>query len=296
MRQLTEIAIPKFSLKESNISGNGIFGISELSVHPQEHPAMLLSPHRKDFYFMVLVKAGDSRHWVDMEPYTLKPNALYFTVPAQVLIKEKTKPSVGKLLGFTEDFLAIEENRELKNLPILQNPHNGHELSLTDENLEFVDDVLTKMLKEYEQRHDWKNSMLLAYLRILLIYLSRLYNEQFKGEELSGDRLILKKFKTLIDEQFAEVHDVSGYAEKLFISAGYLSEAVKQQSGKTAIEHIHERIMLEAKRLLFHTDLSIKEIAWKLGFEDASYFNRFFKRLGEETPMGYRKQIRDMYH
>ena len=75
-----------------------------------------------------------------------------------------------------------------------------------------------------------------------------------------------------------------------------LSEVVKEQSGKPAISHIHERLILEAKRLLFHTDGSVKEIAYDLGFEDDSYFNRFFKRITQQTPSEYRKHIRGMYH
>jgi AraC family transcriptional activator of pobA len=71
---------------------------------------------------------------------------------------------------------------------------------------------------------------------------------------------------------------------------------VKEQSGKSAIMHIHERIVLEAKRLVFHTNSSVKEIAFELGFEDASYFNRFFKRLTGITPVEYKNAIRKMYH
>jgi len=82
----------------------------------------------------------------------------------------------------------------------------------------------------------------------------------------------------------------------LNISAGHLSEVVKEQSGKPAIAHIHERLILETKRLLFHTDQSVKEIAFRLGFEEASYFNRFFKRIVGDTPLTYRNTIREMYH
>jgi len=82
----------------------------------------------------------------------------------------------------------------------------------------------------------------------------------------------------------------------LNISAGHLSEVVKDQSGKSAITHIHERLVLEAKRLLFHTENSIKEVAFQLGFEDASYFNRFFKRITGNTPLDYRSSNREMYH
>lgn len=296
MTQLTEIAIPKYSLSEISPTGNRMFEILNLRGEKMEHPHIFLSPHRKDFYFMALVHQGSSRHWIDMVPYTLKPNTFYFSVPHQVHLKEKSIPMIGKVLCFTDEFLAVEENESLKQLPIIKNLHNGHELELTAENGVFIDDLMTKMEVEYTQKYDWSNGMLLAYLRVLLIYLSRLYNQQYKNEEPSADRMLLKKFRQLIDEQYAELHDVAAYASQLNISAGYLGDVIKQQSGKNAIELIHERLVLEAQRLLFHTDLSIKEIAWQLGFEDASYFNRFFKRLIADTPMQYRKQNRKMYH
>jgi AraC family transcriptional regulator, transcriptional activator of pobA len=138
--------------------------------------------------------------------------------------------------------------------------------------------------------------MLSAYMKILLVYLSRLYREQFKEQELGPDRVLLKKFLGKIEETYTQLHEVAAYADMLNISAGHLSELVKEQSGKPAIVHIHERLILEAKRLLFHSDYAIKEIAFRLGFEDASYFNRFFKRLTTYTPAYYRSNFREMYH
>jgi hypothetical protein len=76
--------------------------------------------------------------------------------------------------------LAIEENEFLKTLPIIQNLQNGHELVLNPENVVFIEDITGKIVTEYKQKADWRNGMLLAYLRVLLICLSRLYNEQFK--------------------------------------------------------------------------------------------------------------------
>ena len=100
----------------------------------------------------------------------------------------------------------------------------------------------------------------------------------------------------MINASFRELKEVGDYAAGLNISAGHLSEVVKVQSGKPAIKHIHERLILEAKRLLFHTNTPLKEIAYELGFSDASYFNRFFKRETDLTPAAYRSKIREMYH
>lgn len=293
--QLTDTFIPSYTLQQVNPAHSRMFELLELKGQFKQHPEIFLAPHRKDYYLLVLVKQGSSRHWVDMALYTLKPDTFYFSVPLQVHVKEQAEPLIGTMLCFTDEFLALAENESLRQMPIIQNIHNGHELNLDAGNVAFIEDIFAKMLLEFNQRNDWRNSMLLAYLRILVIYLSRLYTEQFSQAQ-TGDRLLLKKFRALIDVHFGELHDVAAYSDLLYISAGHLSEVVKQQSGKTAIEHIHERLLLEAQRLLFHTEYSVKEIAFRLGFEDASYFNRFFKRLNGQTPAMYRKLSREMYH
>jgi AraC family transcriptional regulator, transcriptional activator of pobA len=295
--QLLDVSIPKYSLQEVSANGNCLFEVVESKGEQnRQHPSIFLAPHRKDYYHLAFVKDGSSRHWVDMTPYVLKPDTFYFSVPHQVHVKEQAKPLVGTLLCFTDEFLTIEENQFLKQLPLVQNLHNGHELELSAKDVEFIEDIFGKIATEYKQKQDWRNSMLLAYLRVLLIYVSRLYTVQFVNNEALEERMLLNKFRSLIEEQYLQLHDVTAYANLLFISPGHLSEVVKQQSGKTAIEHIHERLMLEGKRLLFHTENSIKEIAFQLGFEDASYFNRFFKRLSSQTPLEYRKTTREMYH
>ena len=130
----------------------------------------------------------------------------------------------------------------------------------------------------------------------MLTYLSRLYLEQFNSSDNSADKNLLKNYQAKINESFREWKEVGDYASQLNISPGHLSDIVKLQSGKPAVKHIHERLVLEAKRLLFHTNTSLKEIAFDLGFSDASYFNRFFKRETNETPAEYRSKIREMYH
>jgi len=255
-----------------------------------------LLPHRKDYYFFVLVRQGSSRHWIDMTPYTLKADTFYFTTPHQIQLKEEAEPLTGIIMAFTEEFLAMEENSSLKQLPIIQNPYNGHELSLSPQDVIFVEDIMDKTYAEYLSKNTWKQGMLTAYIKVLLIYLSRLYTEQYSNAELVPNRVLLKKYLSKIEESYLNEHEVTAYADMLNISAGHLSEVVKEQSGKPAITHIHERLILEAKRLLFHTEQSIKEIAFQLGFEDASYFNRFFKRITNHTPVEYRVTIREMYH
>jgi len=270
----------------------------EIAEAGEDLPAMIepafLIPHRKDYYLFVLVKQGSSRHWVDSVPYTLKPDTFYFTVPQQVHLKEEMLPMQGLVLRFTEEFLQLEENRGLRDLPLLQNPAGGHELRLSAADRSFVGDRMCQLLSEFRGSDPWRNQMLAAQLRVLVLYLSRLYTEQF-GVADNGDRRLLKEFQSLVELHYRQEHEVAGYAGLLHISPGHLNDRVKQQSGKTAIHHIHARILVEAKRQLLHTELSVKEIADELGFEDPAYFNRWFKRITGNTPMGYRTEIREMY-
>ncbi len=287
--------VPVYPLEPDEVTGNKYFRVYnyEGSLPNQSD---LLIPHRKDNYLIVFIRRAGSRQWIDMTPYMLKDNTIYFTGPNQIIVKEGFKQLWSTGIAFTAEFLSFQENASLSSLPLIQNPQDGHELLLTEADINFVEDMLAKINVEYQCSGEWQPRMLTAYLTVLLTYLSRLYTEQFRDNSTSADKLLLKKFQAKINECFRELREVGDYASLLYISAGHLSEVVKTQSGKPAIKHIHERVVLEARRLLFHTNNSLKEIAFDLGFADASYFNRFFKRETGMTPAGYRASIRKMYH
>ncbi len=286
--------VPVHPFERDEATGSNLFTIvrSEGELPYEEN---LLLPHRKAYYLLVFVKHNRGRHWVDMTSYERQDNTLYFTAPSQILVKEAATPFWGTRLTFTNEFLALQQNAALRELPLIQNPYNGHELLLTAADGAFVEEMLAKIGAEHHRPGEWRHRMLTAYLTVLLTYLSRLYTEQFTGAEPSADQRLLKTYQAKVEECFRELHEVGAYAALLHISAGHLSEVVKAQSGKSAIKHLHERLVLEAKRLLFYTPQSLKELAFDLGFSDASYFNRFFKRETGLTPAEYRASVRKMY-
>ncbi|PSR52501.1 AraC family transcriptional regulator [Adhaeribacter arboris] len=287
--------VPVYSLEPDEVAGNKHFRVYNFE-GSLPNQSDLLVPHRKDHFLLVFIRRAGSRQWIDMTPYVLKDNTIYFSGPNQIIVKEGLEQLWSTGIAFTREFLAFQENASLSKLPLIQNSQGAHELLLTEADVNFVEEILAKINGEYQSSGEWQQRMLTAYLTVLLTYLSRLYTEQYKDNQTSADKLLLKKFQTKIDAYFRERHEVSDYASLLHISAGHLSEIVKKQSGKPAIKHIHERVVLETRRLLFHTDTSLKEIAFELGFTDASYFNRFFKRETGVTPAEYRANIRKMYH
>jgi AraC-like DNA-binding protein len=286
--------VPVHPFKPDEASGSKLLTIVR-SEGELAYEADMLLPHRKAYYLLVFVRHSPGCHWVDATPYVRQDNTLYFTVPRQMLVKEEAVPSWSTHLTFSEEFLALQQNAALRTLPLIQNPHNGHQLQLTTADTAFVEEQLTKLEVEYSRPGEWQHPMLSAHLTVLLTYLSRLYTEQYAGQAPSADHLLLRTFQAKIEECFREQHEVGAYADLLHLSAGHLSEVVKAQSGKPAIKHIHERLVLEARRLLFYTPDSLKEIAFGLGFADASYFSRFFKRETGRTPAEYRSSARKMY-
>ena len=286
--------LPIYSLEPDDITGNKHFRVYNYEGNLPNQSELLI-PHRKDHYLFVFIRRAGSRQWIDMVPYILKDNTVYFSGPNQIIVKEEFEQLWSTGIAFTSEFLSFQENASLSKLPLIQNLYNGHELLLKEADVNFVEDMLAKINAEYQNPSEWQQRMLAAYLTVLLTYLSRLYTAQFKDNDTSMDKLLLQQFQAKINECFRELHEVGDYASLLHISAGHLSEVVKTQSGKPAIKHIHERLVLEARRLLFHTHNSLKEIAFDLGFADASYFNRFFKRETGVTPAEYRANIRKMY-
>jgi AraC family transcriptional regulator, transcriptional activator of pobA len=287
--------IPIYYLEADELARNKYFRIYNYEGTLPDQSELLV-PHRKDYYLLVFIRRADSRQWIDMTPYALKANTVYFTAPGQIIVKEGFTHLWSTGIAFTREFLSFPENASLGSLPLIQHPLIGHELLLSETDINFVEDMLARMNTEYRNPGEWQQRLLTGYLTVLLTYLSRLYTDQFRNRDTSADKLLLKNYQAQINEHFHELHEVSDYASLLNISAGHLSEVVKLQSGRPAIKHIHERIVLEARRLLFHTENSLKEISFDLGFADASYFNRFFKRETNVTPAAYRIAIREMYH
>jgi AraC-like DNA-binding protein len=134
-----------------------------------------------------------------------------------------------------------------------------------------------------------------TYLTLLLLLLNRVCraSRPVSSVESSSGNLILTNFKKLLEQNFNRSLKPGDYASKLNVSTGHLNDLISEAFGKTTGEVIQERIVLESKRLLFHTDLTVNEISYKLGFEDPAYFTRMFKKHLGCTPKDYRVKSRE---
>jgi AraC family transcriptional regulator, transcriptional activator of pobA len=248
---LSSSEIPIYSLEPEGLAGNRHFKVYQFQ-DQRPSPGDLLVPHRKDHYLVILVrKGGQARQWVDMKPHILQDDTLHFLGPGQLIVKEESTKISSIGVGFTPEFLSIHGHGALADLPLLRNPYDAHALAMTADDIVFTEDIFAKIAAEYKHPGEWQHRMLIAYLSVLLTYLSRLYSKQHEATEISPERILLKTFQAKVNESFQQLHEVGDYATMLNITAGHLSEVVKMQSGKPAIKHIHERLTLEARRLLF---------------------------------------------
>jgi AraC family transcriptional activator of pobA len=285
--------IPRFSLRQTGDEEDQLFVINELnsSTTPPNHP--LFVPFRQDYYFFFLPGASDPgfhRRWIDFISYEWQPGNLYFSLPGHVHLVEETAPLSGTLLAFTEEFLQPEEWTSRKKLPILQNPDDIHELRLSGEERDFLNNLLVQMQARYCGKQDGNAGIMRSYLNIFLVYLSRIHTRQFNASPPVGDPLLIERLKRLLHEEYDPIRQVADYARLLEMTPGKLNDLIQGYAGKTATTLVQERVILEAKRAIVRGDLSLKEIAGSLGFEDSG-FVRFFKRITGETPASFRSAL-----
>lgn len=257
---------------------------------PFRQKGIWLLPHRKDYYLIQYVKQGTGCHWVDMVPYDYRQNSIYFSSPEQVHVKGESTLT-GTVISFTKEFFTIEQNSGIDKLPLIQNLMNLHELRLTISQIEEFELILDNCVKEYQQEGALRTEMLYAHLRVLITYLSRIYTDFYNEKKPFQNRDLYRRFQNCLEENYLRIQTAGEYSQLLNISVSHLNALIKSESGKTVTQHVHDRLILEAKRLLYNTDQTIKQIAFSLNFRDTSYFSRFFKKMTSHTPFEYRKQI-----
>ncbi|SMD37110.1 AraC-type DNA-binding protein [Reichenbachiella faecimaris] len=144
---------------------------------------------------------------------------------------------------------------------------------------------------EFQTRDNIQGEMLQMLLKRLIIKCTRLAREQTLGVAVANENSeMIRKFNVLVDEHYKSLKQVSDYADLMHKSPKTLSNVFKLHGSKSPLQIIHERIVIEAKRQLVKTNKSAKEIAYDLGFDDVSVFNKLFKKCMTQTPVEYKKQ------
>lgn len=252
--------------------------------------------HKHTFYEILWTEKGISKQIIDYREYEVAPNSLFFISPNQVHQFEEWKPLQGGTILFTEDFFLLNHNNKDKlfELSFLDNFYANPCLKFDKKDFAEVKQTIDLMAKEHK-RKDKSPTIIQSLLHILLAQAQRCIDRQTEKPVSKKYLSIFKQFKTLLDKHYVENQTTAFYAERLHITPHHLSLVAKNVTGKTAGEIIRSRSILEAKRLLTFTDLSVSEVATQLQYFDSSYFSKIFKAETKKTPAGFKKEMSVKY-
>jgi AraC-like DNA-binding protein/mannose-6-phosphate isomerase-like protein (cupin superfamily) len=253
-----------------------------------------LVPHSHDFYELIWFRSGTGQVHSDLRACPVRPGTLFFASPGQVHYWKFNEPLDGEIISFTHEFFLVNaENPGLfGRLPFLHAETFDPVLHFDPAEMERMNGLFRELRTAAADGAPGRDDMVRAYLTIMLTHTRRVWMRTHDGHAEpnagTGD-LLACRFRLALEENFPQMLTVSEYASLLRVSRSHLNEELRRQSGSSASKIIHERILLEAKRLLVHTSLTISEIAYRLRFQDPSYFGRFFRKCTGQTPGMYRE-------
>lgn len=257
--------------------------------------ARTLEPHRHAFFELVWIMQGAGEHDIDFRTYPIVPNAVFFLSPGQVQAMRLRGAVEGFVLLFTADFFGADPSGQqfLRASPLFLPRLHTATIVVSDADAAAPMRTLLDLEREYAVPLPDRVQMLRAHLQVLLITLARLVSPG--GSAGNRSPALLREFDALVEAEHGRKMSLGAFAAHLAVTPGHLNAVVRQATGATAGAFVRERNVLEAKRLLLHSDLSVAEIAHQLGFDDPSYFGRYFRRYTSVSPGGFRISSREKY-
>ncbi|WP_149241685.1 helix-turn-helix transcriptional regulator [Dyadobacter sp. 32] len=246
--------------------------------------------HKHDFYFILAVESGSGVHEIDFVNYDVQGSAIFILRPGQVHQLQLKADSTGYLLEFDNSFYQPKYStieRQWKKA-------TGNNYCHVEENrFKKLLTYLSNCFNEYILKQDGYNEAIKANMDLFFIEFVRQSRNprQLSSGAATYTQERYEELLTLLETNITEVKSVTQYAKLLSLSAYQLNAITKSSVGKTTAELIKEQIILEAKRYLLATPNQIKDIAWHLGYEDTSYFIRFFKNHTGHSPDAFRKHF-----
>jgi AraC-like DNA-binding protein len=255
-----------------------------------ENNDLVQDTHRHDFFFILALLKGKGDHTIDFIPYKIKNYTIFFMRPGQVHQLNLKAGSTGYLIQFKKDFY-LKNDKDSVLLLRKASSKNIQQPDVKTFNKLYL--ILTEIYRESNAKDEKYAEVINASFNIFFIELVR-YQQKFEqdmdiGTVLNQDRL--EDFTELLDAHISKNKQPAQYAKMLNLTPYQLNTITKTALGKTSSELINEQIILESKRYLLSTSNQIKEIAYHLGYEDTSYFIRFFKKHTGLSPEAFRSNF-----
>lgn len=248
-------------------------------------------PARVVNHTFIYLTSGEAVMTIGSETYTIFKDECLFVPAGQVFSFNNIDVNEGYLCNFHNDFIIGKFGKSdlLKTFEFL-NVWGNPLVKLDKQTSGYVLQLMKRMHTAYSTHGLDQIDILQSYMIALLCEISVNYTPLSTGAEAQSVKLA-NRFKELVFKHIRTKHLVSDYASLLHISPNHLNRVIKQVTGKSPTKWIDDALMLEARVLLYQTDLSMSEVADELGIHDQSYFSRLFKKYAGVTPLVFRKMI-----
>ncbi|WP_328760465.1 helix-turn-helix transcriptional regulator [Streptomyces sp. NBC_00271] len=263
--------------------GMDILDFAELSTRGDRRGLDLSSPLRPAFHHLIHVRKGPVRHTVDFQDHTLDSGSWLWVRAGQVhqYVPRDHLAARGTIIIWQPGFVPAEP------------PHDGSPMLLTSRHARSAGLALHHLAHEYSDLASIPLDAHIETLRHLLSVLLLRLTHACPGPASPGSGGdVFRRFRAAVERDFADSHHVNDYAAALGYSVRTLSRAARAATGSTAKQYLDARILLEARRLLVHTDATSAEISRRLGFPDPSDFTKFFRKRDGATPLRFRAVAR----
>jgi AraC family transcriptional activator of pobA len=276
----------------SDLAVDTLRGDASVQVVPFEGMSLqtVRDPHRHDYHELIWIREGRGRHLIDGEPLPVAAGTITVIGRGQVHQFQQAQDLRGAVVRFGDEVLFGEgtpgwlvAERGGRRVPVPAGEQDG------------LDALIAALGAETERPPDARSAELERHLvSVVLLWTERWYDatRTERRDPDDADVQLHRRFTRALEQDYARHHDAAHYADELRVPASALSKALTRTTGRSTKELITDRVMLEAARLLRFTDLTIGEVAFRVGFDDQLYFSRAFKRHYGEPPMAYRARSR----
>jgi len=251
---------------------------------------------RNNYYSLIWVKEGSGKLKTNFSEYSFEKNSLFSFAPYQPFMLS-SKLVKGVAIYFHSDFFCIHKHQTevTCNGVLFNNIYQKPFFHVDDELEDSLDTIIRQIKAEIQKPGLAQYELLISFMKIFLISASRVKAQQqpesVPPSAATKEPFILQNLKDAIERDFRSKHAAQDYAILLNISSNALAKIIKTHFNKTLTNLITERIIIEAKRELYLTNKSIKEVAYELGYDDEFYFSRFFKKNASISPQMYRETV-----
>jgi AraC family transcriptional activator of pobA len=251
-------------------------------------------PHSLEFFEVMLVTRGTGWLWLDSHRHAVRPGSVFFTTPGQVRRWDTTRLD-GVCLFFEEPFIKefLQDDAFLQRLPYFSADLARAALTLQPAAARRIRARLAAMQRELIHHGRDSLDLLRAQLHETLILLARAYAAAHRVDAQRPTHRIVSRFLELVERDAAHRHRIADYAAELAVTPGYLSALCTQYAGKRAKAVLEGVLAVRARRLLLYTDESAARVGAALGFQDPSYFSRFFRRESGLSTREFRHASRE---